>query len=146
MKDIKETLLNSTPIVEVGHKYDVTYSILPLGEWIIESLREVDADGACLTGKEKAHEGRCIKNSVAVFKLDKACWKEVTAHYTSIRKDYEKSQRDLMKALDVRSARHWQSGKITVSLTPDAVQSEKVDGFKPAPVEKKKKKTAKTEK
>jgi hypothetical protein len=142
MKDIKDTLLNSSPIVEVGHKHDVTYSILPLGEWIVEALREGDENGEPFKGTEKAHEGRVIKNNIAVFKLDKACWKEVTSHYSAIRKDYEKSQRDLMKSLDVRSARHWTSGKITVSLTPDAVEAGKVDSLKP-PLCLQKQKTAK---
>ena len=145
MKDIKETLLNSSPLLEIGHKHDVTYSILPLGEWIVETLREGAENGEPFQGKEKAHEGRVIKNHVAIFKLDKADWKSVTSHYSQIRKDYEKGQRDLMKSLDVRSARHWNSGKITVSLTPDAVEAGKVDSLKP-PLCLQKQETAKAKK
>ena len=134
---IKTTLLNSTPIVTVDHKYDTSYSILPLGEWIVDCLRARDGEGELIhSGAAKAEEGRRIKNDVAIFKLDKDDWKEVTSHYSVIRKGYDKEQRDLCKRLDVKSARHWDSGKITISMTPDAVEEAKVDGFKQTKEEK----------
>ena len=140
MKEIKDTLLNSTPVTEVTHRYDTTYQLLPLGEWIVETLRDVlPGYDANASGKKRAAETRSIKGDVAIFKIDKDDWKVVTAHYNVIRKEYERDQRGLMKSLDVRSAKHWQSGRITVSLSPDAVEASKAEGFK-APVKKEAKK------
>ena len=130
MNIIKDTLINSTPVIETGHKHDTSYSLLPLGEWIVETLRQdLPEWDANLKGAARAAQTRSIKSDVGIFKLDKDVWKEVTAHYASIRKDYEKANRALVRSLDLKSARHWNSGKVTVSFDPDAVQLAKAEAF-----------------
>lgn len=131
-QEIKKRLLASSPIVTVtSARGDLTYKQLNLADWLVESLRRRNEDGStALLGKEKAAEGRWIKGLIVEFRIVSEDWKEVRSHFNTLTKAYDKEQRELVKALDIKSAKHWVNGNMTVGLTADAVDEAKADKFK----------------
>ncbi len=127
---IGTTLTSSTPIVEVQHKNDTTYSLLPLKEWLVESIRAASFEGEEVKGAAKAAQSRAIVELIGEFKEVKEDWKTVKDHYNVIAKAFQKDERAFVKSLDLKSIRRWKSGNATASFTADATQAEKADGIK----------------